>query len=1380
MLLFCLLLPFALLAQPANRANKGWQELTISQGLSQGMVFDIKQDHNGFVWIATKDGLNRYDGHNVWIFTHDPYNPFSLSDNVCTALLIDRQQRLWIGTEKQGLNLFDGRTERFYHITLSDGAEASINNPEITSLTEAPDGAIWVCAHKNQAFRITLLPNFEPKRANSPDLTAQVQVQHLPVLRDRPRARPMALSFAPDGTAWFSTFYGLFALNHRQPNRVTQLAEHPILPLDLASMLVVAPRGYWITTNQNRIVCWHRGQTKLISLPPENPGFLTLSWLDANTVAIGNANYLWLLSPDELERQDRLSAQNAYARMSSDLYGVTTLLRDKTGLLWLGTAGYGVRWFNPQVKRFESSLPSVSLSNLLQDRRGRIYVRYVDHIRELDPTTGQLRRFLPPLIDALSLRNLIQDRQGVFWLTLSNARLQKHQLLKFSEDWQLLQTYPLPPNGELGFASNRTLEDRAGNIWIGTINGKLLRFEPRTGTFRVLTYDYLLHKQGSDVETYALFQDRADNIWIGTQQGLIRVKNPNGKPACAIYRNDVNDRNSLSDNYVSTLADDPNEPNRFLWVGTKGGGLNRLNRQTLTDNSAQFDHVGEREGLPNKVVYGLLPDSLGNLWLSTNRGIAQFNPKNRMFRPFTKTDGLQDDEFNTNSFVIGSAGRLLFGGVNGLTVFRPADFRQSNTTRPVAHIISLRINNKPVAVGEEDGLLDAPIEQTQQLDLAYDQNLVTLEFGVMDFANPAGNRYRYKMEGIDQDWVNAGTNRFANYAQLPDGTYTLQMMGSANGDVWSKPVTLHICVHPPFYRTWWAYLFYLLVVAVVGWQLYRFQWQRAILQQKVVFEQAQSLRLAELDAMKTQFFANISHEFRTPLTLILGPLADLKQRFPSESVLSMMERNASRLLSLINQLLDLSKLEANQLTPEPTNGDLAAFLRTVTSSFESLAKSLAIQFAFSQDKSVYWASFDRDKLEKIINNLLSNAFKFTPTHQSVQMTAQYQEDPDRVVIKVQDTGIGIAPNHLAHIFERFYQVDGNTNRPYEGTGIGLALVNELVNVLGGTITVASTEVVGTSFQVTLPLIPVSPTEPEPFTNNLPLDVRTEGRAIGPAPEAANETRIVGKAVVTQATGEDVLLIVDDNADIRAYVRSIFETDYQIVDAEDGQDGFEKATALLPNVVICDLMMPRLDGFGFCRALKTQEATSHIPVIMLTAKATVEDRIEGFELGADEYLTKPFNRQELQTRVRNLLDKQERLRSYFRHQSVSAPTVLPIEVAVPALSREDIFLQKARQVLEAHYSNSQFGVDEFSAAMNLSPSQLLRKLRALTTLTTVEYLRRYRLERAAYWLATRSVSVSEVAYQVGFESLPYFTKVFQEQYGAPPSEYGATPASRSDS
>ncbi|GAB4040421.1 hybrid sensor histidine kinase/response regulator transcription factor [Spirosoma jeollabukense] len=1364
--LLFVLLPFTLVAQPTHRTAKGWQELTISDGLSQGMVYDLKQDPKGFIWVATKDGLNRYDGYNFTVFTHDPYNDYSLSDNNCSSLLADSRGWLWVGTLNKGLNLFNTRTQRFYHINIRDQALPNAGNYAINNIFEDPQGAIWVVAGEIKLFKIQLpnsLKNGFPDQAN---LTDQVQI--IPISIDgKVTGIIKPLSFRTDGQAMAVCINGLFLFNWQHPQKANTFNRFTGDFTKGLSFYGDINQDAFLATidEENKIVCRHRGKQKTVLMARNNGAVITQNALNATTLAITRGEFLWIMSLDELMRQDSLTAHNAFTTLPTDLYAITSLLRDQTGNIWVGTSGYGLRKFNPQIRQFQSTLPGMTLSYLYADQQGRTYVRHQFSYYQFDRLNNRTQPFMPDALPPGDKRQryLMQDRQGTFWV--SNVHFQTHQmhLFKFSTDWQLLKKYPIPSNTSFGFYYNQTVEDKAGKLWIGAIDGKLLQFDPKTETFRVFSYQSLLLQKGAEIETYALYFDQAGTLWIATQQGLVRADHTQTSPTFALYKNSATDRQSLSNDIVLSLLDDPHEPGRYLWVGTKGGGLDRLDKQT-----GHFTHITEKNGLPNKVVYGILTDTFLNLWLSTNRGLAQFNPKTKQFRNFTKADGLQDDEFNTGSFFKTPSGELMFGGVNGLTTFRAADLVRKGGSTPQVQLIGLKVNNEAIDVGSPDGILTESIENTQRIDLAHDQNLVTFEFGLMDYANSAKNQYRYRLEGIDEKWVSAGTNRFANYAQLPSGNYTLQMSGSVEGEHWSKPIALQVRVHPPFYRTWWAYGVYLLLLALIAWQLHRIQTQRLLLQQQVAFRQQEASRLVELDTLKTQFFTNISHEFRTPLTLILGPLANLKKRFPDDSDLTLMERNGQRLLSLTNQLLDLSKLEAGQLKTEAEPGDIAAFLRTLASSFSSLADSRAIQFIFTQDQPTYWVRFDRDKVEKIITNLLSNAFKFTPDGNVVRLTVAYE--PRGVILRVADTGIGIATTNLPKIFDRFYQVDSQSNRNYEGTGIGLALVNELVKVLQGTISVDSIEGKGTTFTVHLPLTPVA--EPIAADNTLaPAD--TSGGEASFRDERPLSVEVlplevpINRLVDSPAT-DNILLIIDDNADIRAYVRSIFETDYQIIEAVDGQDGLEKATATLPNIVICDLMMPRLDGFGFCRMLKTQEATSHIPVVMLTAKATVEDRIEGFELGADDYLTKPFNQAEIQVRVRNLLDKQERLRLHY-----TSNLLFHEPVSVQATSPEDAFLKKARAIIEEHLSDSRFGVEPFSKAMNLSPSQLLRKLKALTNLTVVEFLRQYRLQRAATLLAQGDGTVSAIAYQVGFENLSYFTKMFQEEFGVLPSAYAET-------
>lgn len=571
-------------------------------------------------------------------------------------------------------------------------------------------------------------------------------------------------------------------------------------------------------------------------------------------------------------------------------------------------------------------------------------------------------------------------------------------------------------------------------------------------------------------------------------------------------------------------------------------------------------------------------------------------------------------------------------------------------------------------------------------------------------------------------------------------------------------------------RFWILAVSLVLVIVLFGayFVYYRQKTRREELMQRLSFEQKEAERLVALDETKTRFFTNISHEFRTPLTLLVGPLAELGKKYPTEGMIPIMQRNLSRLQNLINQLLDLSKLEVGKLEPIIQYGDVAYFLRYQFASFESLAQSKQIIFERTQSHQKCLAYFDEDKLEKIVTNLLSNAFKFTNENGRVKVNVQYtasegegNEKGELLTLTVSDNGIGIDAERLPRIFDRFYQIDDSQRRHYEGTGIGLALVKELVLALKGTIDVTSKPEKGTTFVVTLPCDAAHWSE---FVHASQTTVEKLGT---PTSFESSVSSSIEAPVVDKNSEAPLLLIVEDNPDLRHYIRSIFSSMYRIEEAQDGQIGLQMATELIPDVVICDVMMPRLDGFGFCKALKTDIRTNHIPVVMLTAKTTLNDRLEGLETGADDYLSKPFHTEELQLRIQNLLKKQQLLQQKYAHL---APITQVADEVVPVASMDDLFLQKVTEVLAKNYTESSFDVDQFAAEMSLTSVQLRRKLKALTNQTVTEYVRNYRLQLAADMLRAKAGTVSEIAYKVGFESLPYFSKIFSERYGILPSEY----------
>ncbi|MFN8354777.1 MAG: response regulator [Spirosomataceae bacterium] len=1317
-----------LLCFPWLAKSQNWQPVGLAEGLSQGMVYDLVQDQQGFLWIATKDGLNRYDGYNFKVFTNDPYNPFSISGNTCTALLYDSKGRLWIGTEKDGLNLYNPVNQQFYRINVKQQEHAGGGNYNILQLEEDKTGAIWIVTDQASVqFKITIPSEFVVETEAVLRLTLS----------------PLSPSVVPPVTPHqhvglqgkvaqnLCGFLGKWIEGKPQQRDFYILQDHQ--------------QNQWVLLDKE-LICWKDSIRKTI--PLVEGAYKKMYHFRDGIIAICDQHHLWLMPPQELLKQDSLTSKNAYA-LVPDSRRINTIRKDNVGNIWLGTRGYGLYKFNPRIRQFNAKLPTFSPSYLFQDAQGRVYFHGnakpgYQYYQLESPTTYHP---ISPAVASVRYSHdyLLQDRKQQFWLLAREDTVRC--LFKFTKDWQLVQRYVLPAAYHESPYSAKLVEDHQGNIWVGLVNGQLVRFDPITAQFKVFSYKSLLPQSGATIEVLSMYQSAPNVCWIGTQKGLVKVDNFLTAPTFSIFKNNPNERFSLSNDVVSGCVNDPVQPDKYLWVSTKGGGLERLDKQTGT-----FEHFTEKQGLPNKVVYGVLVGDDQNLWMSTNRGLARLNPKSLVFTNFNKSDGLQDDEFNTNSYFKAPSGELLFGGINGFNVFRPSQIGKT-TTPPTLRLLSLKVNNIPIEVADESGLLDQAIEYLPPIELAHNQNQLAIEFGLMDFTNPVKNRFRYQLEGIDNEWVETGTNHVANFAQLPSGSYTLRVIGTTDGENWSKPVELSIRIHPPFYRTWWAYLLYLLAIGYLVYRWNQNQLNRVRLQQQLLYKDKEAERLAELDAIKTNFFANISHEFRTPLTLILGPVEQMLNDYPNDGRFPLVRRNAQRLLALINQLLDISKLEAGQIQPELTHLEVVRYFRTLMSSFTSLAESRQITFEVSQNQQEVWGYLDTDKTEKMMTNLLSNAFKFTNQGGSVRVEVSYGAGNRQAEIKIADTGIGIKADKLGQIFNRFYQVESDQRRSYEGTGIGLALVKELVEVLKGKIRVESQEGAGTTFWVELPIdehtwanYPKTSHEriPKPFIEQLPV------ATITPTDLLANE---------------NILLLIDDNADIRAYVRQIFEPEYQIVEAQDGEEGLAQAMAYVPNLIISDLMMPRMDGFEFCRRLKSNEKTSHIPVIMLTAKANVESRIEGFELGADDYLVKPFNTAEIKARVKNLLDKQEKLRQYFNGKTME---LKPSEIRVNSM--DEAFLGKVKVIMEQQLSNSAFSVVDFAEAMNMSKSQLNRKLNALTSQSSNELLRDFRLQRAAELLSQRAGTVSEIAYQVGFEHLSYFAKSFQERYGKLPSEY----------
>lgn len=1315
-------------------------ELTIEDGLTQGMIHDILQDSLGFMWFATKDGLNRYDGYGFELYSHFPADSFSLSGHIVNVLFEDTYGRIWAGTHNNGLNIFDRKTERFYKLDDNDSPEVGLNSDRIFSIEQERDSIFWIGTGSGLC-RLTVPPG-EQLWANTGRVNLNHRVRSFaiePIPNPNLNSVATCLSTVSD-TLYFAISNRLFRLNLHQYHSWEEISEkikaHTIeIPFGFRSMEMTED-GYLILPTNQEVKIYHKGKSWDIDLPLQLQGFVP-------DVAINKEGTIWGVSAGlyKIHPKRPKGQQLEIVFTTKPAYYTPTVCIDHTGLVWLGTNGYGIRKFNPASARFNHFMPGTSTRQLYTDQKGRCWVWVAVSLKVLNPETGryELPSTFPSWIEKATW--VINPEPDIFWFHYPIIEKQT-ALVRVNERTGEVIAYPYSckPNPD-----SPLFLDRDGNIWFSSRDGQLVVFDTKTGTYHYQSMsDWFAERQENTAVTVFQAEPGSETVWAGTQYGLLRLnRNEDNSFNHKVYDFDINEPGSISENYILSICNRPGEPDK-LWIGTKGGGLNHFDTQT-----GLFRSVTTKDGLPNNVAYGLLPDEEGFLWVTTNRGLSKYHPDRGTFKNYTFADGLQSNEFNTSSYHKAEDGRFLIGGVNGVHVFHPKNIPVSSLP-PKVYLTGLNINNEPWQNTENPQSL-RPIELVENMELKHYQDQLFFKFSALDYAAPQNNRYRYQMIGLDDAPVYAGTRREVAYANLAPGHYTFKVWGANNEDIWSSaPAVLGIVIHPPWWATYWAYLIYILLFFTLVYSAYRFQVNRDRLKTQLAYEKREAVRLAALDRMKSNFFSNITHEFRTPLTLILEPARRLGQQLQhknSQKWAELIINNSERMLNLVNQLLDINRLEEGLMPVKHQQADLNHLLSSVLKGYEGAAqdKDIRLELEIHGRSHLKWVETDPEKVRKIIHNLLSNAFKFTPNGGQITVSANGLADSRKIEISVEDTGPGIAPEHQSQIFDRFYQVDDSSTRSAGGTGIGLALCRELARKLEGEITVSSAPGAGSCFTLKLPLCPAAAEETANSSN------------------LASEKISTAAAEHTPAQHGTTILIVEDNADLRDFLCSILEGNFELTTAQDGIEGLQIATETLPDIIISDVMMPRLDGYDMTVQLKDDFRTSHIPVILLTAKSALESRLTGLKTGADAYLSKPFYAEELIAQIGNLLEQRNRLQHYFQgqeNQGMHAPTL-------PDLEHE--FLQKAFAVIEDHMPDEQFSIEQLSSALLLSRSQLHRKLKALTGQTASEFLRNYRLKKALDLLRQPDLSVSEVSLKVGFSSPQYFSTKFKEKYGYSPSE-----------
>jgi len=1344
-------------ASATAQNNTAYETISTAQGLSQGMVFDLLQDKEGFIWVATKNGLNRYDGYSFKIFANDPYNAHSLSSNTVVKLFEDSKGRIWAGTENAGLNIYDKQSGKFYRIMHSNSNPASLSGNGIRSITELPDGRILAGTDVAGLNIIELSNTFFEKNTASviTRLSLPGNTQVYGMGKDK------------NGITWIGGMDG--AVYRFDPSK------NGFIKLENGSLL---NNGYL-----------NRDGSKLINstlLLADGKDIYPL--FDINKTVPGNIIFkprkqLWENHHREEYFYDVYNWEPGKAVKWDDPLPVTNtrlcypFIIDRSGVLWSGSVGYGLRKYNSAGNRFKTWIPNPGAS-----------VKWIIPVKADDIFLGDFAYGWSRLINdsirknafgnipgLTEVDNFIISKSGDYWIKSDHKGYFKYNPVSGK-----LISYPQIYDDKSIGAKQPMLEDSKGYIWLAGLGGKFTRINTATGSIDSFTINNIAAKPipPKSICT-ALYEDRQGVCWIGTPEGFAKVIFSNSQissPQIKWFYNNSSNRNSLNYNHVSCFLDDPSAPNKYLWISTKGGGLNRLDKTT-----GDFFHLTAKDGLPDDVVYGILPDDAGNIWGSTNKGIfclstTKNNSNHWVFYNFTKANGLQDDEFNTGAFAKLPNGNLAFGGVNGLNIFDPKEILVPGFM-PNVFITDILINNQSITPGDNTGVLQNIIEQSKKITLTYLQDILTLEFSSLDLTASAQNKYRYQLVGADKDWVESGTRRTATYLHLPAGKYIFKVQGSNSQGIWSDKIAeLQITVLPPWWRSWWAYIIYIVLLGFGIRAYFKFTVNRAKLKSQLNFEQLEAKRVKELDSVKTQLYTNITHEFRTPLTVILGMAQQVKSNPPQhlDNGIDMIIRNGQSLLNLVNEMLDLSKLETGKMILQPVNGDIINFLRYIVESFHSLAESQKKQLHFLAGMDSLYVAYDPEKVRQIIANLLSNALKFTPQKGNIYITLSENEQlheagKSTLIIKVKDTGIGIPEGQLEHIFERFYQLDNSHTRKTEGTGIGLALTKELVKLMEGDITVKSPPTGanrGTEFTVTLPLINTPAAE-----NIIYPDIKDT------VSNQINTTALnsLNADEEKQAKEKPLILLVEDNADVVAYTASCLP-DYRLAVGQDGREGFEIASEIIPDLIITDVMMPFVDGFELCRQLRSDEHTSHIPIIMLTAKADIESKMEGLEKGADAYLEKPFNREELLLRIKKLLELRKNLQQFYlkkaglNNNSAVTENVSPVEEMISETKIEDGFVKRVREAIEIHLADTGFTVEQLCKTVFMSHSQLHRKLDALTGCSPNKFIRIIRLNKAKELLNNSDSNIASISLACGYNDPGYFARVFKQEYGVTPQDW----------
>jgi len=1390
----------ALLAAPARAQTAApsgfrFEHITVDEGLSHSDAMAVAQDRAGFLWIGTNRGLNRYDGYGLKPYLL-PINPRNgQSSNRITALLVAPDQRLWVGAERSGLSYYDAAHDAFRYLdaqalpAASQAAARQLAVSDVTALVADAERRLWVGTAQHGLFVLS----FGPGPQGAP-----LALRQLPATAPgRPSlARITGLACDAEGNVWVGSLAaGLLLVRPDAPG-------WPVLPTALAapvSALHLDRRGdLWV--GAERQLFWisaasRRTRQALVpqALPQHYPRLQALRLDSYGRLWAGTWHGLYVWEAGAVTGTApplRPAPPTRFLPRDGQPYSINServhqLFEDGHQLMWVCASAGGLNKVDLRQRAFGRLRHQLTGQAGLTNANNYVNAIYKDEatntlwfgtrngVSAYDVARRTFRTYLSQRTDTVrgvDAATLFRAADGTLWVGTRDDGLAA--LRRTAGGAEQLTTYRRLPGGLdlTGTSIEHLAQDGQGTLWVATFSQGLLRLAPDG---RLLGhYTRATAHLPTDQFTYLLYDAPRNVLWASTRDaGLLKLRpTADSLRLLAQFKYAPGRPNSLPVNYVWPLL---LGEQGALWIGTIGGGLHQL---TTTAQGRDTLHA-YRQDLPETDVESLLADDAGHLWVG-GTGLYRFTPATHQYLRYDVADGLQSNAFKIGAAARGTDGTLYFGGINGITYFQPAAI-QANPYPPVVQLTGLRIANQPVAVGQPFNgrvALAGPLSAPQTVTIKPSENDFSVDFVALHYTNPQKDHYAYRLLGYNDDWVHpAPGQRTASFTNLPPGRYTLQVKADNGEGVWARaPATMQFVVLAPWYKTGWAYLLY--AAALLGAvALYRrFELTQQRLRNKLTLEQFQAEKEKELTNLKLGFFTNVSHELRTPLTLILGPMEEIIGAQGPVSGLRdkvvLMHKQTRKLLDLVNQLLDFRKVESGHVPLRASYGNAVQFLTDIFLVFRQKAEERRLTYTLDVPAEPVLLHFDRSKLEIILTNLLSNAFKYTPEGGQLTLAATVVGSPggeavfrqgellgNYLEITVVDTGVGIRAEELDRIFDPYYQASHTDTLRMTGTGIGLSLAKQFVERHGGHIHVASVVGAGTTFRLRLPF---------GQAHLQPGDVLPE---TGP-PEPADALPLPGPEALALPNEPPTLatlprlLVVEDNDEVRQYLQQLFAPDFEVSTAADGLDGWEQALAHLPDLVLSDVMMPRSDGLELCRKLKQHPRTAHVPVLLLTARTAALHEVEGFGLGADDYVSKPFNPLVLQAKVAALLRNRGKLREYYQRQLLLEPTEIVIADA------DRTFLEQAMRAVEQHLDDPAFGVQVLASDLCLSQSVLYRRIKQITGQTTVEFIRDVRMKRAAQLLTHSQLRITEIAFQVGVENVKYFRKTFQKVYGMAPSEY----------